>query len=32
MWEGFDLTRIKPPMPGYADRRRDRGEGADGEG
>lgn len=26
MWEGLDLSRIKPPTPGYADRRRSKGE------
>jgi hypothetical protein len=31
MWDGFDLSKIKPPMPGYADRHRDREGDADGE-
>ena len=29
MWDGFDLSKIKPPLPGYADRRRGAGEDAD---
>jgi hypothetical protein len=26
MWDGLDLAKIKPPTPGYADRRRGKGE------
>jgi hypothetical protein len=26
MWDGLDLAKIKPPTPGYAERRRGKGE------
>jgi hypothetical protein len=26
MWDGIDLTKVKPPTPGYAERKR-RGGG-----
>ena len=31
MWEGLDLSKIKPPLPGYADRRRGTGGTAEGD-